>query len=326
MIIRHGQQAGSLIYLGKQAYVHISGNGKWECPPATIDCLKKFDPHIILIQGLIYPFQRIQLKRMFPHAIMIAQHHGEKVPTGPSKYIYRMAAHFTDAYFFTAKDNAWPFIESRLIRKHESVYEVMEASSKINRASSSSLNGISGGKIFLWVGRLDQNKDPLTAIHAFALHLANYPASWLYMMYTTNQLEISIRKELEKNELLGKQVILLGSQPSSTMAEWYAMADVFISASHQEGSGYALLEALHCGCFPIVTAIPSFCKITREGEMGWLYPPGDQMALADLLDKVYRTGLPSQADIIEYADRFLSPVSIAKQVYAALQEIHGGLS
>jgi len=58
---------------------------------------------------------------------------------------------------------------------------------------------------------------------------------------------------------------------------WFNSADYYLSASHYEGSGTALCEAMSCGCIPIVTDIPSFR--TMIGNCGLFYEPGNEEAL-----------------------------------------------
>ena len=48
------------------------------------------------------------------------------------------------------------------------------------------------------------------------------------------------------------------------MPNYYAAADVFVSGSHSEGSGYALIEAMSAGVVPVVTDIPSFRAIAGD--------------------------------------------------------------
>ena len=48
------------------------------------------------------------------------------------------------------------------------------------------------------------------------------------------------------------------------MPNYYGAADVFVSGSHSEGSGYALIEAMSAGVVPVVTDIPSFRAIAGD--------------------------------------------------------------
>ena len=78
-------------------------------------------------------------------------------------------------------------------------------------------------------------------------------------------------------------MILKGKVKHSELGACYNTADYFISGSHKEGSGYALIEAMSCGCIPIVTNIPSFKKITRDGTFGFLFEPGNPESLLNIL-------------------------------------------
>lgn len=60
----------------------------------------------------------------------------------------------------------------------------------------------------------------------------------------------------------------------------YCSADVFITASHCDGSSVSLMEALACGCPVIVSDIPANLEWVQEGKQGWIFRDGDSTALA----------------------------------------------
>ncbi|MFL5774102.1 MAG: glycosyltransferase, partial [Flavisolibacter sp.] len=101
-------------------------------------------------------------------------------------------------------------------------------------------------------------------------------------------------------------------------------ADFYISGSHSEGSGYALVEAMTCGCIPVVTDIPPFRKITDDGQYGLLFQPGDQF---DLLEKLSRTIEINKMDlsdkIREYSRQHLSCNAISNQITALCRMLVG---
>jgi len=75
--------------------------------------------------------------------------------------------------------------------------------------------------------------------------------------------------------------ITFGGQISQTeLPRWYHWADVFISPSHVDGSSVSLMEALACGLPCLVSDIPANQEWVTEGENGWLFPDGDEDALA----------------------------------------------
>ncbi len=59
--------------------------------------------------------------------------------------------------------------------------------------------------------------------------------------------------------------------------------DVFVLSSREEGIPNALLEAMAAGRPCVATAVGGTPEVLRDGETGWLVPPGDPGALADAL-------------------------------------------
>src|SRR5690606_325047 len=173
-----------------------------------------------------------------------------------------------------SRDLAVPFIERGVIKNAAQVREIMEIStdfSPIKKNTARHELDFSGAT-FLWVGRLDQNKDPLTVLKAID-KLRNTGVGFrLYMLYSSKDMEIQVREFVHGHQL-SEFVKLVGFTLNKELPQWFSAADYYISASHYEGSGVALCEAMACGCVPVVTNIPSFKTMTRNGECGYLYPP-----------------------------------------------------
>lgn len=55
----------------------------------------------------------------------------------------------------------------------------------------------------------------------------------------------------------------------------YRSADIYLSASHSDGSSVSLMEALACGLPVVVSDIPGNLEWINEGEQGWLFKDGD---------------------------------------------------
>jgi glycosyltransferase involved in cell wall biosynthesis len=64
------------------------------------------------------------------------------------------------------------------------------------------------------------------------------------------------------------------------LPRFYRMADVYISPSHVDGSSVSLMEALASGLPCLVSDIPANQEWVSEGENGWLFPDGNDGALA----------------------------------------------
>lgn len=69
-------------------------------------------------------------------------------------------------------------------------------------------------------------------------------------------------------------------------AQWLAASDVFAMTSLWEGLPRALVEALRTGLPAVCYATDGVTDVLRDGENGFLVPPGDADAFADRLSRV----------------------------------------
>jgi glycosyltransferase involved in cell wall biosynthesis len=104
----------------------------------------------------------------------------------------------------------------------------------------------------------------------------------------------------------------MGAVPHHDMAEWFSGSDIMFSASRHEGSGYALVEALACGCTPVVTDIGPHRVIV--GDLGRRFPVGDAAAAAKALADVESL---NRDDVKCDFDRRLSWRAVADQLVRA---------
>jgi L-malate glycosyltransferase len=69
----------------------------------------------------------------------------------------------------------------------------------------------------------------------------------------------------------------------SDLPNYYHNSDLYISASHSDGTSISLLEAFASGTPAIVSDIPGNQEWITPGENGWLFPDGDAEALASAI-------------------------------------------
>ncbi len=74
-----------------------------------------------------------------------------------------------------------------------------------------------------------------------------------------------------------------GQVTYSDLPGYYRSTDVYVSASHSDGTSISLLEAFACGVPAIVSDIPGNREWVISGENGWLFPDGDVEALASVI-------------------------------------------
>ncbi len=272
-------KADELFFSGKNKFFHV--------PFKLCRYVRKEKPEIIIVHGFTFPFQMLVLRLFLSEKTkIIIQHHAEK----PFKHfiksgIQKLAYSNVDAFLFASKGLAKTYQENKIIKNRRKIYEVMEGSTlflPMDKAKAKALLNIEHETIFLWVGRLDENKDPFTVLKAFHKFKAAGNFFKLYMIYGSNELEQKVIDYINSHQL-GNYVSLVGKKEHKDLENWYNAADYFIAASHYEGSGIALCEAMACGCIPVVTRIPSFKKMTEHGQYGLLFEPGNAHELFEKL-------------------------------------------
>lgn len=72
------------------------------------------------------------------------------------------------------------------------------------------------------------------------------------------------------------------------MAAVYQRSEVVVSPSEHDGTPNSLLEALACGCFPVVGDIESLREWIDAGENGFLIDPDDPQNLAEAVLHAFR--------------------------------------
>ena len=233
------------------------------------------------------------------------------------KFFQKMADKLTDAYLFASHELGAEWVEKGIISSPKKIHEVMEVSSifsPMNRALARLQTKTTGSPVFLWVGRLNDNKDPLTVIKAFLRFAELNPEARLYMIYHTDELLGQV------NELLAQSsrkdtIRLIGQVPHDDLQYWFNSADIILSGSHYEGSGTAVCEAMSCGCMPIVTDISSFRMISDNGRCGLLYEPGNEEALFSALMQTTDMDIQDKQKLsLEYFQSNLSFEAIAKRI------------
>jgi glycosyltransferase involved in cell wall biosynthesis len=302
------------------------GKGTGSYPMRLNSYVKSLKPDIVLVHGLHFPLQVMLLRRQLGgHVRIIAQHHAERPGRWHRKILQRMADRSVYAYLFTSREMGMEWVEQGIITRTEKIREVMEASSAfqpLDRALAKVFTGVSGDPVYLWVGRLNGNKDPLTVVRAFLQFVRVRPTARLYMIFHTDELLAGIKSLLNEPGNMGEAVILSGRKPHEEMQHWYNAADFILSGSHYEAGGIAVCEAMSCGGIPVLTSILSFRKMTDRGNCGILYEPGNEDALLEALLQTVNMDVREERDkVIRQFNTHLSFEAIAR----GIQDIAGSL-
>jgi glycosyltransferase involved in cell wall biosynthesis len=279
--------------------------------------IRELHPDVVFINGFIFPLQVVQLRLALRRGVkIIILHRSEKPFKGIKKWMQKLADKCVDGYLFTSLEfeKDW----KRIISDRGKIFEVIPGSSIFRRADkqkSRAAMSVSGDPIFLWVGRLNANKDPLTVIRAFKKYLQIVPAARLYMIYQEDCLLTEVNELIHAEPNTSGSIILVGKVGHGDLESWYSSADFILSGSHYEGGGIAISEAMSCGCIPVVTNITSFSKMTGDGKCGLLYEPGNADQLFRLLIGTKDLDLEKgSAAVLDQFHNNLSFEAIAKKI------------
>jgi glycosyltransferase involved in cell wall biosynthesis len=94
---------------------------------------------------------------------------------------------------------------------------------------------------------------------------------------------------------VAEQVSFPGQVGLADLPRHYHLADLYVSASHSDGTSISLLEAMACGRPVLVSDIPGNREWVNSGENGWCFQDGNADSLAEgILRAVqYRSQIPA---------------------------------
>jgi len=125
-------------------------------------------------------------------------------------------------------------------------------------------------KILLFMGVIISRKNPIFLIDVFKKTLVSVPNLKLVFIGKGKQ-ESEIKKKVIGNKL-GDKVIFIDQAYGEEKAFWFNRMNIFLMPSKDEGFGLALIEAMSIGKPAIVSNIPPFKEIIKNGEDGFTLP------------------------------------------------------
>jgi glycosyltransferase involved in cell wall biosynthesis len=252
-------------------------------PQRIARAVKALGPDVIHVNGLNFPFHtRAACALGWP---VLAQDHASR-PKAPMRQLRRWGLANVSGVAFTASEQAAPFFKNGLLKPELPVFAIPESSTHFSEGDTGQARiatGLHGRPAILWVGHLDDNKDPITILEAFNLALPQLPDAHLWYCYQNAPLLKRLNERLAAQPELSKKVHLMGAVSHQHVELLCRAADFFVLGSKRESCGYALLEAIACGATPIVSDIPAFRAITANGTVGSLCKPGDAHGFAEAL-------------------------------------------
>ncbi|MRR31179.1 glycosyltransferase, partial [bacterium] len=126
-------------------------------------------------------------------------------------------------------------------------------------------------------------------LNAFIEAIEQFPQARLILMGKGSQ-EESLRQQVDQAGM-GDRVYFGGFASRADLPGIYRSADVYVSASHSDGSSVSLMEALACGKPALVSDIPGNREWIQTDVQGWLFKDGDASELAAKMKMICENGV-----------------------------------
>jgi glycosyltransferase involved in cell wall biosynthesis len=303
----------------------------WRASRDVVHAVRDARPDVVHVNGLQFPaLVRALRAGLDRHLPIVVQDHASRAPARRVafdpvlRWYWRRGLAAADAWSFTALPQATPWRAAGILGDQE-VLEILEASTSIvpiARDEARRATGMRGSPAIVWVGRLTANKDPMTVLDGLERALPELPESRVCFVYAEGDLEDRVDARVQGSSILRGRVDLIGRVPPDRMAAIFSAADVYVSGSHREGSGYALLEAIRCGLAPAVTDIPSFRAIA--GPHGFFWTPGDPVSCAEAVRRAADAAWSGRMERLSHFTSELSWSAVAARTLAAYRTLARG--
>ena len=297
------------------------------CRQAFGDLVRNLGAQVFHIHGLGFPADVHALAKLVPETPLIVQDHANKPPRIWQRLFWRRGLATLSGVAFCASEQAQPFIEAGLLQPRTTVYEIPESTSRFvpgDQQEARRVTGLHGDPCLLWVGHLNDNKDPLTVLDGVSEAIRELPGLQLWCCFGTAPLLADVQGRIKSDSRLRGRVHLVGPVPHWKVQLLMQSADVFVLGSHREGSGYSVIEALASGVPPVVTDIPSFRSLTGHGTVGRLWPCGDSRSLCSCLLSIASELRPESRRLVrEHFDAELSFAALGRKLTAMYADLVG---
>lgn len=139
----------------------------------------------------------------------------------------------------------------------------------------------------VWVGRLVDQKDPLTLVNAIE-RLRAQKVMCTITLVGDGPLRPRLEGQIARSGL-GDMIALAGWASSAGVLAYLRNARALVVSSRAENVPVVIVEALALGRPVVSTDVGGIRELVQQGATGWLVPPESPNALADAIRRVLET-------------------------------------
>jgi L-malate glycosyltransferase len=118
-------------------------------------------------------------------------------------------------------------------------------------------------------------------VRAFLAAAQKLPELRLFLLGSGSQ--AALLRQMVEHSGFQERVYWGGQVSQANLPGFYRASDLYISASHSDGSSVSLMEALASALPVLLSDIPTNREWVTPGEQGWLFKDGDWQDLADAI-------------------------------------------
>ena len=199
-------------------------------------------------------------------------------------YLEKLLAKWTDVLITVSNLNKKKIIDLNIAHENKikNIYSGIDLSLFTNKRTDEfrkELNLENDHLLLGSVGRLSNQKDPITMIEAFGIISKPFPNAHLALV-GDGELKGKILEKIDQLKL-NDRIHLTGNK-NNPWSVYHSM-DLFIMSSIYEGLGRSITEALSCGVPVVCTDVEGVPEIVRDNITGILVRPKDSNKLADAI-------------------------------------------
>lgn len=169
--------------------------------------------------------------------------------------------------------------------------------------------GLTDEKVVLSTRMLGRVYNLDIIVKAIPLVKKEFPAVKFVFLYRGTAEQEQALKRLIQELGVANEVLLVGAVSNQRIAEYYHLADIFVSVTSSEGMPGSLTEAMACGAVPVVSDLPVFRDWIVPEQHGMIVPVRDEVATAQAIlhllknpDLCQQMALRNRQLVIERAD------------------------
>ena len=257
-----------------------------ETPVGFCKCLKKYDPDIVLVSEYSENFWMTALYRIFFRKkykiISICDDSADMIKNGSSRHIKAcekatkyldgiilcnyLAKEIYQEKYLDIKTFVMPIIQNEQNFFENKELVIMQAKKIAEKEH------LVGKRVFLYVGRISPEKNPLYLVKSFVANHEENPENILYIIGDYIFENQSYNDEIDKyiaSHHAEEYIREIGRREGTELKAWFYAGQVLVLPSIQEAFGAVTNEALLCGNYVMVSSVAgSTCLVNSEnGEI-----------------------------------------------------------